>query len=79
MFQTMFFLVLMSLFQSLSLTSIIKGQVLQIYIDRKSAAYYLVCHLYAEKLMRFADLEASLDGTNEDEIYKLGLTQVSFE
>lgn len=47
------------------------GQPLRIYFDRKSAAHYLVCHLCAEKLAKYADLEATLDGTDEDEIYKL--------
>lgn len=42
-----------------------------LYFDKKSAAYYLVCHLDAASLISSCDLEATLDGSDEDEIYKL--------
>lgn len=39
--------------------------------DEKSGAYYFICHLDAKSLAESCDLEATLDGGNDDEIYKL--------
>lgn len=47
------------------------GTELILYCDEKSKAYYLVCHLDAATLVALSDLEASLDATDEDVIYKL--------
>lgn len=47
------------------------GAELILYFDEKSKAYYLVCHLDAATLVALSDFEASLDPTDEDEIYKL--------
>ena len=44
---------------------------LLLYFDEKSNAYYLICHLDAKTLVPNCDLEASLDGGEEDDIYKL--------
>ncbi|HKY73975.1 MAG TPA: hypothetical protein VJ246_01530 [Patescibacteria group bacterium] len=42
-----------------------------LYYDEKSKAYYLICHLDGNTLVQSCDVEASLDGDDEDEIYKL--------
>ena len=47
------------------------GSKLTLYIDEKSEAYYFVCHLPGNTLVQHCDLEASLEGDDEDEIYKL--------
>lgn len=47
------------------------GSTLVLFFDEKSKAYYLVCHLTAKTLKEKCDLEASLDGSDEDDIYKL--------
>ena len=41
------------------------------YFDERSKAYYLVCHVDAETLVTCSDLEASLEASDEDVIYKL--------
>lgn len=50
---------------------IVNSSKLVLYFDKKSSAYYLVCHLGASSLVSSCDLDATLDGSNEDEIYKL--------
>jgi len=47
------------------------GLKLMLYFDKKSGAYYLQCHLDGRTLVSNCDLEATLDGSKEDEIYKL--------
>lgn len=47
------------------------GAKLLLYFDKKSSAYYIICHLDANTLVKSCDLEASLEGNDEDEIYKL--------
>lgn len=42
-----------------------------LFFDEKSRAYYLSCHLDGKVLATSCDSEASLDGDEEDEIYKL--------
>jgi len=42
-----------------------------LFFDAKSSAYYLICHLSASILSISCDLDATLDGDEEDEIYKL--------
>lgn len=43
-----------------------------LYLDEKSSAFYLLCHLEAKALVDNCDLEASLDGSDDDEeIYKM--------
>jgi hypothetical protein len=42
-----------------------------VYFDKKSLAHYLSCHLTGEYLARYCDLEATIDNSEEDEIYKL--------
>ena len=39
--------------------------------DKKSSAYYLICHLNGQVLSEFSDLEATIDNGDEDELYKL--------
>jgi len=42
------------------------------YFDHKSSAYYLICHLQSQDLIKHTDLEATLELDNEDDvIYKL--------
>ena len=41
------------------------------YFDKKSSAYYFICHIDGKTLASKCDLEASLDSGEEDEIYKL--------
>lgn len=48
-----------------------KGAKVCLYLDEKSGAFYLTCHLEASILTQHCDTEASLDGDEEDEIYKL--------
>ncbi len=47
------------------------GTKLVLHFDKKSNAYYFICHLDADTLVNRCDLEASLEGADEDEIYKL--------
>ncbi len=42
-----------------------------LFLDEKSGAYYMSCHLDGKVLAGACDSEASLDGDEEDEIYKL--------
>ena len=42
-----------------------------LYLDKKSKSYYLICHIEAQALVPSCDLDASLNGNDEDEIYKL--------
>ena len=44
---------------------------LLLYYDKKSNAYYIICHLDTRTLVKNFDLEASLESNDEDEIYKL--------
>jgi len=48
-----------------------KGTNLCLYFDEKSEAFYLACHLKGRMLLQFCDTEASLEGEEDDEIYKL--------
>lgn len=48
-----------------------KGTKLCIYIDNKSKAYYVTCHLEGTILVQNSDTNATLDNEDEDEIYKL--------
>lgn len=50
---------------------ILNGGTLQLYFDEKSGAFYLICHLTGNVLAQSCDLEARLDGEDEDEGYKL--------
>ncbi len=47
------------------------GSNLVLYFDEKSKAYYFYCHLNGGSLAKNADLEASLDANEDDELYKL--------
>jgi hypothetical protein len=47
------------------------GTKLILQFDEKSEAHYLICHLEASDLASACDLEATLEGNDEDEIYKL--------
>ena len=48
------------------------GQKIPLYLDKRSKAYYIVCHLSGEMLVRSSDLEATLDVVgDDDELYKL--------
>lgn len=47
------------------------GAKILLYFDKKSSAYYLICHIDANTLIKNCDLEASLEGSDEDEVYKL--------
>jgi len=47
------------------------GAKLVLYFDKKSRAYYFICHIDAKTLVTKCDLNASLDNDDEDEIYKL--------
>jgi hypothetical protein len=47
------------------------GTKLLLHFDKKSQAYYFICHLDGQTLVAKSDLEASLDNDVEDEIYKL--------
>jgi hypothetical protein len=42
-----------------------------LFFDEKSEAYYITCHLEGQVLVQFSDTDATLDGDEEDEIYKL--------
>ncbi len=48
-----------------------KDTKLCLYFDEKSEAFYLACHLEGRTLSQFCDTEASLEGEEDDEIYKL--------
>src|SRR5690348_3444528 len=50
---------------------ITNGSKLSLYLDEKSEAFYVTCHLEGRILSHFCDIEASLEGEEEDEIYKL--------
>ena len=51
---------------------ILNGTKLVLFFDKKSEAYYFICHLSAKVLVNSCDLQASLDGMDDDEIvYKL--------
>jgi len=47
------------------------GVKLFLYLDEKSGAFYVTCHLEGRTLSQFCDTEASLDADEDDEIYKL--------
>jgi len=47
------------------------GAKLNLYFDEKSSAFYATCHLEGKILMQYCDTEASIDGDEEDDIYKL--------
>jgi len=57
--------------ETISPYEIKNGPALVLYLDEKSQAYYLVCHVDANTLVSRCDLQASLEGSDEDEIYKL--------
>lgn len=42
-----------------------------LFLDEKSNAFYLTCHLEGRVLAQYCDTEATLEGDDEDEIYKL--------
>lgn len=46
------------------------GKILLLY-DEKSKAYYSSCHLKASDFYNVADFNATIDGSDEDELYKL--------
>lgn len=48
-----------------------KGTKLCLYYDKKSKAYYFICHLGGRILAQYADINATLGNDDEDEIYKL--------
>src|SRR6476660_6841500 len=48
----------------------LNGGPMHLFLDEKSNAYYLACHLEGRILAASCDAEASLDGDDE-EIYKL--------
>src|SRR6266478_6249033 len=58
-------------FATFSPDEITQGAKLVLQFDEKSHAYYIICHLPAADLVKSCDLEASLDVSDEDEIYKL--------
>jgi len=47
------------------------GAKLCVYLDEKNGSNYATCHLEGRVLARFCDTDASLDGDEEDEVYKL--------
>jgi hypothetical protein len=48
------------------------GGKLHVFVDQKSGAYYLTCHLESRSLVAYCDTKATLDPSDdEDEIYKL--------
>jgi hypothetical protein len=57
--------------KSFSPYEIQNGAKLTLYLDEKSDAFYVTCHLEGRILAQYCDTEASLDGDEEDEIYKL--------
>jgi hypothetical protein len=51
---------------------IASGGQLNLFLDERSGAYYLTCHLEAQTLVESSDTSATLDKSDdEDEIYKL--------
>jgi predicted CopG family antitoxin len=48
-----------------------QGSNLCVFYDVKSKAYYICCHLEGKILVKFSDLNATIESDNEDEIYKL--------
>lgn len=48
-----------------------KGTKLCLHWDEKSQGFYFVCHLEGRVLTQFCDSDASLEGEEDDEIYKL--------
>lgn len=58
--------------KTFSIYEIENGGNLILYFDHKSSAYYLICHLQSQDLIKHTDLEATLELDNEDDvIYKL--------
>lgn len=47
------------------------GSKLHLYVDEKSQAFYVTCHLEGKTLAQSCDVEATLDTDDDDEIYKL--------
>ena len=47
------------------------GGNIHLFLDEKSKAFYITCHLRGDTLADSCDSEATLDGDEEDEIYKL--------
>lgn len=47
------------------------GSPLYLYFDNKSGAFYLTGHLQATELVQSCDTDASLEGDDEDELYRL--------
>ncbi len=47
------------------------GGNIHLFLDEKSNAFYITCHLRGDTLADSCDTEATLDGDEEDEIYKL--------
>ncbi len=47
------------------------GRAIHLFLDEKSNAFYITCHLRGDTLAESCDTEATLDGDEEDEIYKL--------
>jgi hypothetical protein len=47
------------------------GAKLCLYLDERSSAFYLTCHIQGSILAQSCDTEATLDADDEDEIYKL--------
>ena len=54
-----------------SVFEIAKKASLVLYFDKKSQAYYLICHLTGSELVEKVDLEATLDSSEDEGIYKL--------
>ena len=58
--------------KTFSIYEIENGGNLILYFDLKSSAYYLICHLQSQDLIKHTDLEATLELDNEDDVlYKL--------
>lgn len=47
------------------------GVPLVLHYDKKSEAYYVVCHISGETITKHSDIEATLGGDEDDELYKL--------
>jgi len=47
------------------------GAKLCLYLDERSGAFYVTCHIQGSVLAQSCDTEATLEGDDEDEIYKL--------
>lgn len=48
-----------------------QGAKLGLYLDQRSGAFYVTCHIDGRTLAQNCDTEATIDGDEEDEIYKL--------